>query len=256
MLAIGSGPLAATAVACGDGVFPQALVFEKAAVVDAGPGADVTPADVLDARAVDAPPDTFDPKKLVVEIGAGTTAFEPLADGERVPMISGGQGAQHLWTAVRVTATPSVAQATIILSSLRANGLPGGPSSSSVVALQPDPQGRFFIVGLTNLVDYDTAGVTLTVSVALTAADGRSGGAHHTVSVFQDRRTCPSQAQIGTSVSCTDVCAQSAAKACIPGCGYAGVGLQYLDGGMGTVVAACNELTSVGKSCDLVCCCE
>lgn len=256
MLAVGSGPLAATAVACGDGVFPQALVLEKPAVVDGGRGADVTPADILDARDVaDGPPDPFDPKKIVVEIGTGTSAFEPRADGERVSMVSGAQGAQHLWTAIRVTATPSVAQATVILSSTRANGLPGGPPSSSVVALKPDPQRRFFIVGLTNLVDYDTAGLTLTVSVALAAADGRSGGAHHTVRVTQARRACPSQAQIGTTLSCTDVCAQSAGKACIHGCDYAGVGLRYADGGASTV-GACSDVTSVESSCDLVCCCE
>jgi hypothetical protein len=40
----------------------------------------------------------------LMEVGTGVNGFEPLVDGQKVPIIAGPQGGHHVWVAVRVRA--------------------------------------------------------------------------------------------------------------------------------------------------------
>lgn len=40
----------------------------------------------------------------LVEVGTGNSRFEPLTDGQSLPIVLGPQGGQHLWTSVRARA--------------------------------------------------------------------------------------------------------------------------------------------------------
>lgn len=42
-----------------------------------------------------------DPEALL-ELGTGTARFEPVADGDALPMIRGAQGGWHVWVSVRI----------------------------------------------------------------------------------------------------------------------------------------------------------
>lgn len=43
------------------------------------------------------------PDEPALELGTGTARFEPVVDGDELPMIRGAQGGWHVWASVRVT---------------------------------------------------------------------------------------------------------------------------------------------------------
>ncbi|MBX7191964.1 MAG: hypothetical protein K1X94_07900 [Sandaracinaceae bacterium] len=53
----------------------------------------------LEACAAAAP----EPTEASLELGTGTARFEPLSDGDEVPMTHGAQGGWHLWISARAT---------------------------------------------------------------------------------------------------------------------------------------------------------
>ena len=44
------------------------------------------------------------PQAPLAQVGTGTDSFEPLEDGQTVPVIKGPQGGYHIWTSIRVRA--------------------------------------------------------------------------------------------------------------------------------------------------------
>jgi hypothetical protein len=113
---------------------------------------------------------------LGVELGTGTTAFEPLASGTSVDVVHGPQGGDHVWTSVRI-ADGAVEHATVELSARFArSGELAGPPTRVAVTLTPDGSRRM-ACGLQTLIARPSAvkGESVILRADVRAEDGRAG---------------------------------------------------------------------------------
>jgi hypothetical protein len=125
------------------------------------------------------------PAALVVELGTGETAFEPLRDGATLPLVAGPQGGHHVWLGFRVAGLASDrAELTVEPIPLATGELP--PRSAPVrVFLTPTPDGGHVFFGWpAQLADVGClVGERLLLRVTLADAEGAQGSDARTVVV-------------------------------------------------------------------------
>jgi hypothetical protein len=70
-----------------------------------GPGAFGSSVSALAGACLETPRDALPADEVpVLEVGTGTYRFEPVTDGDTLPLVFGAQGGWHLWVAIRVSA--------------------------------------------------------------------------------------------------------------------------------------------------------
>lgn len=83
-----------------------------------------------------------------LELGTGTWRFEPIEDGEEVPLVRGAQGGWHVWISLRSENLPAVASGSLELSFQPADE--SRPPQRTTVGVRfdpPDSQGRRAYLG-------------------------------------------------------------------------------------------------------------
>lgn len=115
------------------------------------------------------------------ELGTGETGFEPLADGDALPIISGPQGGCHFWFSVR---TDGFAQRRFLVRyevKFTESGTTTGSRSRFTVRLRPDETspGICQYTGLTAFLiePWRFAGDRVTLEVEVTDDEGRTASA-------------------------------------------------------------------------------
>lgn len=88
----------------------------------------------------------------VLEVGTGVTRFEPLSEGQSIPMIAGAQGGWHLWVAVR---SQGLSASRLRLEVATAPVESGRPRQSSIHVLDLEPRDGW----------HERAGITAVLSV-------------------------------------------------------------------------------------------
>lgn len=124
-------------------------------------------------------PDT--PSTLTLQIGTGTTDFEPLQDGSVVSTTFGPQGGFHIWTAVRVP-NPGLDQATVNLRAMSEERQPVGLPSSEAVRFVSGADGAD-AVGLRMFLFEQPPGARVVMRVEVVGRDGRHGEAEARVMI-------------------------------------------------------------------------
>lgn len=117
-----------------------------------------------------------EPEQASIEIGTGTWRFEPLVDGQEIPLVHGAQGGWHFWLAVRAHGITSDA------GSLTFERQPAdesaAPTTTSVgVHFDPeDAEGGRNYLGWPEILGSPgcAVGVLTRVHATLTLADGRT----------------------------------------------------------------------------------
>lgn len=94
-----------------------------------------------------AAPDPLEPETAALEIGTGTWRFEPLEDGDEIPMVHGAQGGWHLWVAVRTNGMEArIGRLEIELQPADESA----PAQSTAIGISldpPDAEGRMSYLG-------------------------------------------------------------------------------------------------------------
>jgi hypothetical protein len=139
---------------------------------DPGPSAD--PSDVT-------PVPSTQPT-LAVEIGTGQESFTPLADDDLVDVVTGPQGGQHIWTAVRVHGVPPDGLRVNVSGIVTDDTTPLGPASGWAGPWTTVGDAAE-LDGMRAYVDYAPSGTSILLEVQVIAADGRHGEDHRTVRV-------------------------------------------------------------------------
>jgi len=94
-----------------------------------------------------AAPDPIEPEGAALELGTGTWRFEPVEDGDEVPMIHGAQGGWHLWVAVRTDGMESRTGRLEIELQPADESSPPQTTSLGVQLDPPDAEGRMSYLG-------------------------------------------------------------------------------------------------------------
>lgn len=87
------------------------------------------------------------PGELVVELGTGEVAFEPLVDGTELPLVAGPQGGHHVWIGFRVTGLASTRAELTVEPIPLTTGEPPPRSAPVRVVLTELPDGSFEYFG-------------------------------------------------------------------------------------------------------------
>jgi hypothetical protein len=119
---------------------------------------------------------------LDVQLGTGTDAFHPVADGDMLSLTYGTQGGQHVWTSVQVK-DQGYETARVNLSARDAvTGAPAGDESGWIAELSVPMNGVRTHAGMRNYIAVaQTRRVVLHVDVI--APDGRHGSDERTVTL-------------------------------------------------------------------------
>lgn len=117
-----------------------------------------------------------EPEQASIEIGTGTWRFEPLVDGQEIPLVHGAQGGWHFWLAVRAR---GIATDTGSVTFERQPADESAPPSTTSVGVHFDPEdaegGRNYLGWPEILASPGCAvGVLQRVHATLTLADGRT----------------------------------------------------------------------------------
>jgi hypothetical protein len=110
-----------------------------------------------------------------VELGTGESEFEPLVDGQVVPLIAGSQGGYHVWVSVRaggfrgprlrMTITTEVVSA-------EAGATLGERTSELELGFDRTDDGALEFVGWPGVLDTTSCPLDGTVRLAVTLAEG------------------------------------------------------------------------------------
>lgn len=189
---------------------------------------------------------------IMVELGTGSASFVPLKNGDKIGMVRGKQGFQHVWISARVL-WPPVHEALVTLSTRLRDGRPGGPPLSTAVTLEPvdGGAGATETVGMTGLVDYAVIGKTVDLHIEVTTADGQWGVDDRTIEVLAPvEHRCLSDA--GTT-TCDALCGSLLCTTCEMGSLEVG----YLDraGAPSLTVGSCTTAVAVDDVTVFACCC-
>ncbi|MCS6799453.1 MAG: hypothetical protein NZ898_13170 [Myxococcota bacterium] len=116
------------------------------------------------------------PGRAVVEIGTGEISFEPLADGQDVPLVAGSQGGHHVWLSVRVHGLPSGRNVTMRIEISRV-GEEGSPQRSEIrIDMRENRDGAHELVGFPARIfgpeDFSGRPTLLRVTVSAAGATG------------------------------------------------------------------------------------
>ena len=128
-----------------------------------------------------------------IELGTGEVAFEPLADGAAVPLVSGLQGGRHVWGSVRVVGI-DWREIDMLFAIEDGNGEALTDTTRVIQELQQCDSstagctvGMGEMVGITILVDNDDAGAianrSVVIRVEASDVQGRSATTTKTVDV-------------------------------------------------------------------------
>lgn len=122
------------------------------------------------------------PATLTIEVGTGSTEWEPLNDGDVAHIIAGPQGGFHVWTSIHVEDS-SVALARVNLSTVIAvNGQAAGPPSSVATDLSLTA-GLREKVGMRNFIadPANVRGTRVILRAEAVTNDGRHGAGQRVV---------------------------------------------------------------------------
>ena len=120
---------------------------------------------------------TFD-----VEVGTGTSDYQPIADGAEVDLVRGTQGGWHIWTAFRVDGA-ALQDVRVNLFARFNDGTSAGEPSSIALLLGARADGEQTHSGMRDFI-YDgnqARGRRIVLRVEVIAGDGRHGAGERTV---------------------------------------------------------------------------
>jgi hypothetical protein len=124
------------------------------------------------ASACSATPDEGEPS---LEIGTGTWRFEPVEDGQEVPLVRGAQGGWHVWISVRAENLDTSTGSLEIIVQPVDESRPPQSSSVGVRFDPPDSEGRRAYLGWPAIMEDPACAVgeTYRFEAVLTDASGR-----------------------------------------------------------------------------------
>lgn len=116
------------------------------------------------------------PGVMAVELGTGTWQFEPVTDGETIPLVHGAQGGWHFWVAARVTGTSAESGSLTIERQPADESLPPSRATIGIHLDPPDAEGARNFLGYPEILSDPscTVGVMTRVRLTLVLADGTS----------------------------------------------------------------------------------
>ncbi|MGE0786190.1 MAG: hypothetical protein AB7S26_10910 [Sandaracinaceae bacterium] len=114
------------------------------------------------------------PVPASLELGTGSWRFEPLTDGDTVPLIHGAQGGYHMWTSVRVPGVDTESLQLTIELQPADESAPVQRDDLGVFLEPPDDEGVRSAVGLTAIFNDPgcAVGALYRVKVSTTLDDG------------------------------------------------------------------------------------
>ena len=114
------------------------------------------------------------PGETSLELGTGSWQFEPVVDGDRVPLIRGAQGGWHFWLSARATGMTDEGPNLVIEMQLADESMPAQRMELPVLLERPDDEGRRAVVGLTAIVQDPGCAVDqlMRVTITLEGEDG------------------------------------------------------------------------------------
>lgn len=115
------------------------------------------------------------PEEASLELGTGTWRFEPVADGDAVPLIRGAQGGWHVWVAVRTNGMERDRGSLSIALSPADESRPPRETTLGVTLDPPDAEGRRVYLGWPAILDDPSCAVgeLLRIEATFTDATGR-----------------------------------------------------------------------------------
>jgi hypothetical protein len=112
--------------------------------------------------------------EATLELGTGTWRFEPIEDGQEVPLIRGAQGGWHVWLSVRASGLESSTGRLVVELQPGDDSTPPEASSVGVQLDPPDAEGRRSYLGWAAILSNPSCamGRPLRVHVSLTTGSG------------------------------------------------------------------------------------